>query len=68
MRNTNPACASATPLGAGTVRGDAGADTLTGTGYAEQFFTVDVTESVSGGGGDIDAQISLVSAAGIALL
>lgn len=57
-RNTNPTCAGATMLG--TVRGDAGTDTLTTSGYDEAFFQVQVTESVSGGG-DIDAQFTLVS-------
>ena len=61
-RDTNPSCGAPTTLG--VVRGDAGADVFTRTGYAEAFFQVGVSESVAGGGGDIDAQIVLVSPPG----
>ena len=63
LRDTNPACASAGALGSGSVIGDVGAATLTGSGYGEAVYTVLVRETA---GGDIPvrAEVTLTSPPG----
>ncbi len=63
LRDTNPACASAAPLDSGSVVGDTGAATLTGSGYGEAVYTVLVRETV-GGNIPVRAQVTLTSPAG----
>src|SRR5690606_9828767 len=62
LQNTNPTCnpAAATTL---TVNGDAASSMMT-SGTTEAFLKIRVRESVSAGGGDLTAQIALVSGAG----
>ncbi len=61
LRDTNPACAGATALG--TVSGDGASTALAASGFGEAFYTVSITENVTGNN-PIRAQVTLTSPPG----